>query len=161
MTTRGCHCEEPSDEAIYGQCPVIVVHSLAHATAALKAAARAGRPVVLASAPGAGGYVGPGWFRELVAAAREAVPEASFLSWLDCGDDIGAALAAVRSEIEGVVFTGRADVAHRLGDIAAQHGVRFATERTLPALDLGDDFFAAPETLERRCTELLTGHGSE
>jgi acyl-CoA reductase-like NAD-dependent aldehyde dehydrogenase len=156
MTPQGCHCEAPSDEAIYGQCPVIVVHSLAHAIAAFKAAAGAGRPVVLASAPGAGGYVGPGWFREVVATAREAVPEASFSSWLDCGDDRGAALAAIRSEVEGIVFTGRADVACRLADIAQQHGVRFLTARPAPTLDLGDDFFAAPETLERRCTDLLT-----
>ena len=135
--------------------PVIVVHSLAHATAALKAAARAGRPVVLASPPGAGSYVGPGWFREVVSAARAAVPEASFSALLDCGNEVGAALAAIRSEIEGVVFTGRADVATRLADIAAQHGVRFLTTRPAPVLDLGDDFFAAPEILERRCAELF------
>ena len=117
---------------------------------------RAGRAVVLASAPGAGSYVGPGWFRELVAAAREAVPEVSCSSLLDCGDDAGASLAALRSEVEGVVFTGRADVARRLGDIAAQHRVRFVTERPMPAIDLGDDFFASPEILERRCVELLS-----
>jgi acyl-CoA reductase-like NAD-dependent aldehyde dehydrogenase len=136
--------------------PVIVIHSLAHAIAALKAAEQAGRSVVLASAPGAGSYVGPGWFRELVAAAREAVPEASCSSMLDCGDNRGATLAALRSEVEGVVFTGRADVARRLADIASQHRVRFVTERPVPALDLGDDFFAAPEILERRCAELLS-----
>ena len=136
--------------------PVFVVHSLAHAIAALRAATRAGRAVALASAPGAGSYVGPGWFRELVAAAREAVPEGSCSSLLDCGDDAGATLAALRSEVEGVVFTGRADVARRLGDIAAQHGVRFVTERPMPAIDLGDDFFASPEILERRCVELLS-----
>jgi acyl-CoA reductase-like NAD-dependent aldehyde dehydrogenase len=141
--------------------PVIVVHSLAHATAALRAATRAGRAVVLASAPGAGSYVGPGWFRELIAAAREAVPEASFSALLDCGDDRGAALAAIRSQVEGVVFTGPADVARRLADIATQHGVGFVTERPEPALDLGEDFFAPPETLEPRCAELLAGHGSE
>jgi hypothetical protein len=117
---------------------------------------QAGRSVVLASAPGAGSYVGPGWFRELVAAAREAVPEASCSSLLDCGDDRRAVLAALRSEVEGVVFTGRADVALRLADIASQHRVRFVTERPVPALDLGDDFFAAPEILERRCAELLS-----
>ena len=136
--------------------PVIVIHSLAHATAALKAAVQAGRPVVLASAPGAGSYVGPGWFRELIAAAREAVPEASCSSMLDCGDNRGATLAALRSEVEGVVFTGRADVARRLADIASQYRVRFVTKRPVPALDLGDDFFAAPEILERRCAELLS-----
>ena len=134
---------------------VIVVHSLAQAIAALKAAARASRQVVLVSAPGAGSYVGPGWFRELVTAAREAVPEASFSALLDCGDDRGAALAAIRSQVEGVVFTGPADVARRLADIAGQHGVRFVTKRPVPALDLGDDFFASPEIVERRCADLL------
>jgi acyl-CoA reductase-like NAD-dependent aldehyde dehydrogenase len=138
------------------EAPVIVVHSLAHAIAALKAAVRAGRPVVLASAPGAASYVGPGWFRELVAAAREAVPEAGCSSLLDCGDNRGATLAAIRSEVEGVVFTGRADVARHLADIASQHRVRFVTKRPVPALDLGDDFFAAPEILKRRCVKLLS-----
>ena len=136
--------------------PVIVVHSLAHAIAALRAAARAGRSVVLVSSPGAGSYVGPGWFREVVAAAREAVPEASCSSLLDCSDDRGAALAALRSEVEGIVFTGRADVSRRLADMASQYRVRFVTERPAPALDLGDDFFASPETLERCCAELLS-----
>jgi hypothetical protein len=136
--------------------PVIVVHSLIQAVAALRAALKAGRPVVLAGPPGAGSYVGPGWFGALVAAAREAVPDAHFSTLLDCGDDVGAALAAIRSEIEGLVFTGRADVARRLADIAHQHGVQFVRDRPIHALDLGDDFFASPEILERRCADLLT-----
>ena len=111
---------------------------------------------MIASTPGAGSCVGSGWFRELVAEAREAVPEASCSSLLDCGDDAGATLAALRSEVEGVVFIGRADIARRLADIAAQHRVRFVTERPAPAIDLGDDFFASPELLERRCVELLS-----
>ena len=111
---------------------------------------------MIASAPGAGSYVGPGWFGALVRAAREAVPDARFAAFLDCGDDVGAALAAIRSEIEGVVFTGRVDVARRLADIAHQHGVQFVTDRPAALLDLGDDFFASPEILERRCADLLT-----
>ncbi len=31
--------------------------------------------VVIATAPDAGGYAGPGWFKALVEAAREAVPD--------------------------------------------------------------------------------------
>jgi hypothetical protein len=111
--------------------------------------------VVVASAPGAGSYVGPGWFEAVIDAAREAVPDAQFSALLDCGDDIGAAQAAIRSEIEGVVFTGRADVARRLTDIAHQHGVRLFTEHPPVALDLGADFFAVPEVLERRCAGVL------
>src|SRR5271169_844011 len=134
----------------------IVIHTLGHAVGALRSAARISRPVILISAADAGSFVGPGWFGALVAAARQAVPDARFSTLLDCGDDVGAALAAIRSEIEGVVFTGRADVARRLADISRQHGVQFVTDRPTPALDLGDDFFASPEILGRCCADLLT-----
>ena len=141
--------------ALSDDAPVIVIHSLAHAEAALSAAAAAGRPVLLASARDAGVAAGPGWFGALVAAARAAVPAAHFTAWLDCGDDAGAAQAAIRAGVEGIVFTGRADVAARLTDIAAQQGARLITARPHPALDLAADFFAAPETLRRRCADVL------
>ena len=133
----------------------IIIHSLFQATAVLTASARAGRPVVLVSAPDAGGYVGPGWFKALTAAARDAVPDARCSTLLDCGGNVGAALAAIRAEVEGVIFTGRSDVPSRLADIAGQHGVRFETQRPVDALDLAEDFFASKEDLERRCAEYL------
>lgn len=135
--------------------PVIIVHSLGHAVAALKAAAATGQRVTLLSARAAGGYAGPGWFRGLVDAAREAVPEARFSALLDCGDEAGAALAALRSGVKGLVFTGRADVAERLADIARQRAARFETARPAAALDLGADFFAAEDRLVARCAEVL------
>lgn len=137
--------------------PVIVVHSLVQAIAALTAATRAGRAVVLASAPDAGGYVGPGWFGALVVTARQAAPEARFSAFFDCGDNVGAALAAIRARLEGVVFTGRPDVAGRLADIARQDGVRFETSRPQTSFDLAEDFFASQQELERRCAEFLAG----
>ncbi|MGC2202276.1 MAG: hypothetical protein WA633_19335 [Stellaceae bacterium] len=154
LSLRGA---ERSDEAISGRpAPsVVIVHSLSHAVAALTAASRAGREILLASAPDAGGYTGPGWFKALAAAAQEAVPEARFSALLDCGDNVGAALAAIRAEVDGVIFTGRADVTRRLADIARQHGVRFEILRPRDALDLGEHFFASQESVERRCEEFL------
>lgn len=111
--------------------------------------------MVLVSSPDAGGYVGPGWFKAVTAAAREAVPDTRCFSFLDCGDNVGAALSAIRAEVEGVVFTGRPDAANRLADIARQHGVRFETKRPADALDLVEDFFSSQEDLERRCAEFL------
>jgi hypothetical protein len=135
--------------------PVIVIHSLGQTVAALSAAARVGRPVVLVSAPDAGGSVGPGWFGAVIAEARKGVPEARCSALLDCGDNVGAALAAIRAEIEGVVFIGRPDVTRRLADIARQHSVRFETERPVAVLDLIEDFFASQEDIEQRCVEFL------
>ncbi len=129
----------------------IVVHTLAHASGALKAAGAAGRHAILVSAIDAGVYAGAGWFTALVEAARRAVPSARFSAVLDCGDRPGAALAAIRAQVEGVIFTGRADVARRLADIARQHGVRLVTERPVAALDLLGDFFASEAAIEQRC----------
>jgi hypothetical protein len=138
-----------------GDAAVIVVHTLAHAFGALRAARQAKRPVTLLSAADAGIYAGPGWFQALVTAARQAVPVARCSALLDCGDRPGAALAAIRARVEGVIFSGRADVGCRLAEIAEQHGVRFVTGRPAAALDLGDDFFASETVNERRCAECL------
>ena len=131
--------------------PVIVIHSLPHAVAALTAAAEAGRAVVLASPPAAGIYAGPGWFREVLRAAHETVPSARSSALLDCGDDAGAAMAAIRAGVEAVVFIGRAEVAARLADIAAGRDILLVTERPDPALDLASAFLAAPDALRRHC----------
>jgi acyl-CoA reductase-like NAD-dependent aldehyde dehydrogenase len=136
--------------------PVILVHSLGHAVAALKAAAAARRRIVLASAPDAGSYAGAGWFRALAEAAREAVPQAQFSAVLDCGDAAGPALAALRSQIDGVIFTGRADVARRLAEIALQHGAHLFTARPARAFDLGADYFALDAALVERCVAFLS-----
>jgi hypothetical protein len=135
---------------------VIVIHTLAHAIGALAAARREARPVTVLSAPDAGIYAGPGWFGAVIEAARSAVPEARFSAFLDCGDRPGSALAAIRAGIEGVIFTGRAEVAARLADLARQHGVRVLTERALATLDLVDDFFASQAESEQRCAGVLT-----
>src|SRR4051794_34338077 len=140
--------------------PAIVVHSLAHAVAALQAAAEAGRPVLLLSAIDAGLSSGAGWWRQVIAAARDSVPTAQAVlqaAPLDCGDDAGAAQAALRSGVEAIVFSGPAEVAERLADIARQCERRVLTKRPSPALDLGDDFFAPPEALRRRCLAILGG----
>ena len=140
---------------------MIIVHSLGHAIGALRAGARTGHSIILSSAPEAGIYAGPGWFGAVVAAAREAVPDARFSAILDCGDQAGAALAAIRAQIERIIFTGRADVASRLADIARQHGVRLETTRPAAVLDLGADFFASAESVEQRCADILVDRGHE
>ena len=138
-----------------GDPPAIIIHSLPHAVVALSAAAAASRSVLLVSPPDAGIYAGPGWFRDVLRAANEAVPEARFGAFLDCGDDAGAVMGAIRAGVRGIVFTGPAAVAARLADIAAQSGARLATERPAAALDLGGLFFADHDTLRRRCAEIL------
>ena len=135
--------------------PSIVVHTLTHAVAVLTTAAEARRPVMLLSAPDAGIHAGPGWWREVIAAARAAVPAGECTGILDCGDDAGAVQAAIRAGVEAIVFTGRGDVAERLADIAAPRGAWLLRERPAAALDLADEFFADSERMRQRVADVL------
>jgi hypothetical protein len=113
----------------------ITIHGLADARAALAAAQALRVPVTLISGPGGGSYAGPGWFNEVVRAAQEAYPDVSVTAILDCDDAPGHALGAFRAGTRAVRFTGRADVAGKLRDIATQLGAELITE-DVESLDL-------------------------
>jgi hypothetical protein len=119
----------------------IVIHSLEQARLAASVAAELGVPLMLASAPGAGGYAGPAWFGEIIAAARAEYPAAVIGAILDCGDTAGPALATLRwaktarPTSFSLCFTGDDRAARSLGEMAAALGVGFL--RSVPAsLDL-------------------------
>jgi acyl-CoA reductase-like NAD-dependent aldehyde dehydrogenase len=105
----------------------------------------------LLSAPDAGIYAGAGWFKAVIDTACAASPAADFSAVLDCGDDAGAAQAALRAGIGAIVFTGRTDVAERLAGIASATGARVLTARPAADLDLLAEFFSDAATLRRRC----------
>jgi hypothetical protein len=84
----------------------IIVHSLAHALAALAAAQTLNRPVTVASAPGAALQVGPGWFKAVVDQARATYPDVAVTAILDCGDQPGAVMAALRIGLTHLRFEG-------------------------------------------------------
>jgi fructose/tagatose bisphosphate aldolase len=118
--------------------PRIVVHSLEQARAALAAAVELGVPLTLASAVGAGGNVGPLWFKALIDAAREDHPAVNLTAVLDCADEAGTALGALRAGFKCVRFTGPAEVHARIAAIAAELGATIDQETAPERLDLLD-----------------------
>ena len=70
----------------------MVVHDLAQARAALAEAAGRGRAIQLRSAPDAAAYAGVGYLQALGAAAGHEL-------LIDCGDDPGLVMAALRSRL--------------------------------------------------------------
>jgi hypothetical protein len=113
----------------------VIVHGLDDARAALAAAATAGCGVTLLSAPGAAGYAGFGWWRALIAAAREAAPGVAVEDMLDCDDLAGIAVEALHAGCRAIVFTGNVAQAEQLGALAEACGARMLRNAP-PALDL-------------------------
>jgi hypothetical protein len=109
----------------------VVVHGLDHALQAL----RPGRAVTLLSAPGAAGYAGCLWWRELVRAARAGFPDTPTDDILDCGDAPGAAMAALRIGLPALVLAPTCPAWAATAAIAAAQGAVLLAERP-PALDL-------------------------
>jgi fructose/tagatose bisphosphate aldolase len=97
----------------------IIVHSLAEAKAVAAAASLRGVPVILLSARGMAGFMGPMWFKALVEEAA-AHPGARLTAMLDCADEAGSVLAALRVGFTRVLFTGPEATRARLDEIARQ-----------------------------------------
>jgi fructose/tagatose bisphosphate aldolase len=103
----------------------VVVHSLAAARAALAAAkAEGARAVMLVSPRDAAAYMGVGFFAALADAARAEFPEIAIEAAMDCGDDPGWALSALRMGFNAVVLRGNPRARTRVAAIARMVGAR-------------------------------------
>ena len=131
--------------------PAIVVHDLAQAIGALRAASAAGVPVTLWSAPGAAAYAGLGFLGAVFAQAAEAVPEADHDAVVDCRGSAVLAHEALSRGFAGVAFAGRGAMRETLQAIADDHGGRLVTAGPgRGALDL-----AHATEPERACADYL------
>jgi hypothetical protein len=116
----------------------VIVHSLTQARAAVAAAAALGMSVTLLSARGMAGFMGPMWFKALIDEANETHPGAAATAMLDCADEPGTVLAALRAGLKRVRFTGAADMRAKLEAIARQSGATIEGDGDTPTLDLLD-----------------------
>ena len=128
-----------------GRPKAIVVHSLQQARAALAAAASLGKPLTLLSGAGAASYAGPGWFLEVVRQARLAQSDVAVSAVLDCADQPGRALAALRLGMKRLRLGGNRRARARVAAIAQAMGAEL-DETRYDMLDLagaGDPSAAA------------------
>ena len=114
----------------------IIVHDRGQALAALDAAKTTGAPVLLLTAPGAARYAGPDYLFALVAealAARQGTPAETAI---DCGEDAGVAMAALRAGWKTLVFVGPAAVREKIESMAEQMGAAVLADAP-EAVDIG------------------------
>jgi hypothetical protein len=104
-----------------------VVHHLEQARAALAAAAEADCAIQLRSAPGAAGYAGVGYLQALGEQAGHEL-------LIDCGDDAGLVMAALRTGCRRLVFSGSEEIWRGLHDMAGQLGAELVGEAHAPEI---------------------------
>jgi hypothetical protein len=129
----------------------VMVNGADDARRAATAAQALGVPLMLVSAPGAGGFAGCGWFAALVRATQGAFPQLCVTWALDCGDRAGDATAALTAGCPVVIFSGGDAAATRLRGVAAARGAALRQDRP-DALILragGDVVAAARDRLSR------------
>ena len=123
--------------------PMIIVHDLAQAKAALAAAGKCSRSVVLRSSETTSGASGPGLFVEIAAMAREYHPQNFAGALFDCGTEAGLAMAAIRRGDCHIIIDLAPKTAAKIMELAQACGTQ-AFDRTEiestgePVLDLLD-----------------------
>jgi len=113
----------------------IRIHALDDALHAASVANELGVPVLLISAAGAAATIGPAWFQGIVGHIERKYPKLHLQAVLDCGDAAGYALAALRSGVKFIRFSGNRAVAGKIADIARQQGAQLVVD-PLDILDL-------------------------
>ena len=111
--------------------PAVIVHGMED----VRLAMRPQRPVLLLSAPAAALFAGCGFWLALIGRAGVEFPGGTMQNALDCADASGAALAAIRIGVRGLVLRPDAPGFAAVEAIAAERGLFLMTTRPC-SLDL-------------------------
>mgnify|MGYP001805865361 CR=1 FL=1 len=114
--------DRPEEKDLLPVCPAIRVHSLGQLHAALGAAAALGLAVQIESPAACAITLGAVWFTALLAEGHAAYPEVRILPVLDCGDEPGRVLGALRLGLPVLRFNGPAETTARLAALARHQG---------------------------------------
>ena len=107
-----------------GRRRAVRVHGLGDAMRAGSIAHELGVAITLFSAADAVASIGPAWFRDIVRNLERAYPGLDVEAVLDCGDAAGYALAALRTGVKLIRFSGNPSAARKIEDIAGTYGAR-------------------------------------
>ena len=130
------------------QVPAFIVHDRAAMRAVFDAAGR--RALRIESPVGFAGFAGAGFWAALLADARTDYPQAKIEAVLDCGEEPGTALAAIRAGVPAIRCRCPAPARARLAALARAAGVAFIAGRRPKAHDLS----IAPDAA-RAVTEIM------
>jgi len=120
--------------------PAFIIHDLAQALEVARIADETGTDITLQSAKGAGAFLGPDIFGAILDEVKRTYPRVNIVGILDCGDEAGTALKALRSGVSRISVDLTGPALEKVNDIAAQSGATtscFITD-AMDLLDIAD-----------------------
>jgi hypothetical protein len=121
--------------------PAIIIHGIEDLRAALEAAASLDRALTVLSIPGAAGSAGAPWFHALIQAGSAEFPQVALTGVLDCADQPGFALAALRTGCRDLLLLDSGPAWPRVHTIAEASGARLYSS---PGPTFNPRFFRDP-----------------
>ncbi len=129
--------------------PAVTVYSHEQAREAARAALAQGSGMTLLSPDSAADATGIGWMATLGRLIREEFPTLTLYTILDCGAAGGRAMAALRADIDAIIFTGGGRSLMSLADQADDLGKGLLPERPESL-----DFASLPDASDRAAATL-------
>ncbi len=120
--------------------PTFIIHDLSHALAVGKGSMALNAPVVVRSAPGLATTLGPEAFSALIEETDRVYPDALLLGVLDCGDQAGTAIGALRRGVKRICIDPDMPTGDKIDDIARQLDAEVVncSDNALDLLDVED-----------------------
>jgi len=120
--------------------PTFIIHDLSHVLTVGKASEELGLPATVQSAPGLATTLGPEAFTALIEETLHACPDAMIVGVLDCGDQAGTAIGALRRGVKRVSVNLDTPVKDKVSDIASQLDAEVVaiSDTALDLLDVAD-----------------------
>jgi hypothetical protein len=121
--------------------PAIIIHGIEDLRAALEAASSLDRALTVMSIPGAAGSAGAPWFHALIQTGSAEFPKVPLTGVLDCADQPGFALAALRTGCRDLLLLDQVPAWPRVHAIAKASGARLYSS---PGPTFNPRFFRDP-----------------
>lgn len=103
----------------------MIIHTLADAMAAMKAASETGESIILQTTPDAIHYAGSLYILDIFKKALAAYPSVKAQFVFDCGDAGAEVIAAMQDGHKTIKSSAKPEIRAKLRAIAQQYGVNF------------------------------------
>ena len=101
----------------------VIIYNFKQICEAMKAASKTKKKICISSPYNAASYMGPFFFKELVKAAEKLFPKVNYFELLNCSNDVGLALKAIKYNIKNIEIECNQNITKKIKNICKKKGI--------------------------------------